>query len=118
MARLAVFVLQGGELEGNRLMRPETLDAMVQGVSDTNIPASDTGWFSLAPEQFGTGWFVDEVEGHRTFGHGGGSSGGFDARIEFAPDDGLAVIAMSNASALVANQIALDTLNLLLGVEP
>ncbi len=89
-----------------------------------------TGWadgmgsrFGPPFAAYGLGWFLGEVTGHRLVGHPGGIDG-INTQMELAPDDGLAVIAMTNwrdrraAPGLPATFAAIDVLYLLLGVQP
>lgn len=55
--------------------------------------------------KYGFGWFIDSVEGHRNIGHGGSTSG-FNASIQRFPDDGLAVILLTNTDEQIATTIA------------
>ena len=55
--------------------------------------------------QYGLGWFLDKVEGHKNIGHGGSTSG-FSASIQRFPDDGLAVILLTNTDEQIATTLA------------
>jgi CubicO group peptidase (beta-lactamase class C family) len=62
------------------------------------------------PGSYGAGWFLGTVNGHRNIGHSGITSG-FSAANELFPDDGLAVIILSNTDEGVfagdlANKVA------------
>ena len=54
---------------------------------------------------YGFGWYVDAVEGHKNIGHGGSTSG-FSASIQRYPDDGLAVIILTNTDEGIATTLA------------
>jgi CubicO group peptidase (beta-lactamase class C family) len=62
-------------------------------------PVVATPYFSYAPPydqvSYGYGWFVGEHLGHRVVGHGG-TYNGFRALVERYPDDGIAIIILSN----------------------
>ena len=55
--------------------------------------------------QYGFGWFLDSVEGHRNIGHGGSTSG-FSASIQRFPDEALAVILLTNTDEQIATTLA------------
>ncbi|MSU59081.1 MAG: class A beta-lactamase-related serine hydrolase [Pedosphaera sp.] len=57
------------------------------------------------PTQYGYGWFLETVDGHRIVGHGGSTSG-FNASLQRFPDDQLAVIILTNTDEMVATGIA------------
>ncbi|QEH38597.1 Penicillin-binding protein 4* [Aquisphaera giovannonii] len=55
--------------------------------------------------QYGFGWGVSRVNGHRRISHGGGISG-FSTELMRFPDDGLTVIVLTNAEGGAAGPIA------------
>lgn len=57
------------------------------------------------PTQYGFGWFLEAVEGHKNIGHGGSTSG-FSATIQRFPDDKLAVIILTNTDEQIATTLA------------
>lgn len=64
---------------------------------------------------YGFGWFLSPLQGHRNIGHGGSTSG-FSSSIERFPDDGLAVIVLTNSNEEgVATRIAKEVALLYLG---
>lgn len=54
---------------------------------------------------YGFGWNIVTTEGHKNIGHGGSTSG-FSASIQRFPDDGLAVIILSNTDEEVGTTMA------------
>jgi hypothetical protein len=46
--------------------------------------------------KYGFGWFIENFEGHKNIRHSGSTSG-FSSDLERFPDDGLAVIVLTNA---------------------
>lgn len=54
---------------------------------------------------YGLGWYVETVEGHRCVGHGGSTSG-FNASLQRFPDDDLCVILLTNTDESVATTTA------------
>ena len=69
------------------------------------------------------GWYIGEMDGHRLVGHAGGTEGA-NTQIQFAPDDGLAVIAMDNwldletVTGYPASFATFDVMYTVLGIEP
>jgi len=78
--------LNRGELEGQRILKRETIERMWQPVTDA---------FNLKE---GISWFVKEQEGHRFVLHSGGDVG-FQSLLVLAPDDGMAVVMMTNTDS-------------------
>jgi CubicO group peptidase (beta-lactamase class C family) len=84
MSRWAIANLNHGELDGQRILKRETAESMWQPVVDA---------FSMKE---GISWFMREVQGHRLVMHDGGDTG-FESRLILAPDDAVAVLAMTNS---------------------
>jgi CubicO group peptidase (beta-lactamase class C family) len=107
MARFAAALLAGGANEHGRILEPGTLDMMLEPhfQPDPRIPG------------MGLAFFRGEVGGHRTAGHDG-ILPGFTAGLLLAPDDGVAIVALTNiGGAFGWLQIELDgLLRPLLGV--
>ena len=67
--------------------------------------ASKEQWWTPAKlndgkiQNYGFGWFLDPLNGHKDIGHGGATSG-FSCSIQRFPDDGLSVIILCNANEL------------------
>lgn len=55
--------------------------------------------------QYGFGWRIEQFQGHRVIGHGGATSG-FSASLQRFPDDGLAVILLTNTDEQIATELA------------
>jgi CubicO group peptidase (beta-lactamase class C family) len=53
---------------------------------------------STLGDAFGFGWFLNEIGGVRTFGHGGSGNGQF-AELLVVPEHGFAIVALSNCAA-------------------
>ncbi len=57
-------------------------------------------------QNYGFGWFLDSLQGHKNIGHGGATSG-FSAAIQRFPDDHLSIIVLCNSDETgVANVLA------------
>lgn len=84
MSRWAIANLNHGELDGRRILKRETAESMWQASVD-----------ALNMKE-GISWFTTELQGHRLVMHDGGDVG-FESRLLLAPDDSVAVIAMTNS---------------------
>ncbi|MFZ1269212.1 MAG: serine hydrolase domain-containing protein, partial [Anaerolineae bacterium] len=122
MTRWARFMLNKGELNGRRLLQPESINAMWTSVASTPWMDALGPWYGPYVGEYGLGWYVGEKAGHRLAGHAGAGDG-VNTHIQFAPDDGLAVIAMDNwlkpdPEWYPAGFAAFDVMDLLLGIKP
>jgi hypothetical protein len=101
MARYAAALLRGG----GDVLKPETLSEMFQPQyqADPRIPG-----IALC-------FWLGDVGGHRTAGHGGGWPG-FISALTVAPDDGVAVLAFTNTGTPVPGQVSDALLREVLGV--
>jgi len=88
VARFAAALLGGGANEHGTILQPATLSMMFEPhfQPDPRLP----GW--------GLGFARAEVGAHRVVGHDG-ILPGFNSTLLVAPDDGLAIIALTNGSA-------------------
>jgi len=87
MCRWALANLNGGELDGARILARESLDTMWQ-------PRA-----SIDPERherIGLSWFTGAYRGRKTISHDGEDTG-FQSQLILVPEAGLAAVAMSNA---------------------
>lgn len=89
MSRWAIANLNRGELGGKRILKASTYDLMWK-------PSAAIG--SKGTTKVGISWFVHDIQGHRIVMHSGGDTG-FNSFLILAPDDGVAVVAMSNYEA-------------------
>ncbi len=84
----ALAFLNGGELNGARILESDTLAEMWS-------PSSTMDWGGIF-QDFGLGWPVSEADGHRLVWFVGDVPGQISNLI-LAPDDGAAVVAMTNS---------------------
>jgi CubicO group peptidase (beta-lactamase class C family)/predicted dienelactone hydrolase len=123
MAKWAQLLLNKGEIDGARVLQPESIDAMWTPVSETGWLEMMGPWYGSPIANYGLGWMLGETEGYRLAGHAGGVEGA-NSQILLAPDDGLAVITMDNwldlaaIPAYPASNAATDVMYTLLGIEP
>jgi CubicO group peptidase (beta-lactamase class C family) len=92
MSLWAMANLNRGELNGRRILKRETIDTMWRPVTDA---------FNLKE---GISWFTTEQQGHRYVLHSGGDVG-FESLVMLAPDDGVAVISMTNFASQNKNYL-------------
>ncbi|MBP6440429.1 MAG: serine hydrolase [Caldilineaceae bacterium] len=93
MARFAAAHLNRGEFEGTRILLSETYDAMWQPISKMNWELGPI--LGQTAIDFGIGWMLGDIEGHRIVSHVG-SDEGYGAMVLLAPDDNVAVVMNSN----------------------
>jgi len=123
LAKWAQLLLQDSDLNGTRILQPESIQIMWAPVSQTPWVEAIGSHYGLPIAEYGLGWYVGEVAGHRFVGHAGGSEG-TNTQFQLAPDDGLAVITMANwldqetATGYPASFAAFDVMYTLLGIEP
>ena len=86
MARFMLAYLQGGQLDGQRILRPETVALMhtriTRGLPDLN--------------GIGLGFYQQDLNGHRALGHGGDTIL-FHSELILLPDDGIGLYVSVNA---------------------
>ena len=107
MSRWAIANLNRGELDGKRILKRETVDAMWRPVVD-----------ALSMKE-GISWFTTDKQGHRLVLHSGGDVG-FESLVVLAPEDGVAVVGMSNFAASdknYLNDFVSGAMRIMLGVE-
>jgi len=108
MSRWAIASLNRGELDGKRILKQETAESMWRPVTD-----------ALGMKE-GISWFSTETQGHRFVLHSGGDVG-FESLLVLAPEDGVAVVAMSNfapANHDYVEEFVSQALHIMLGLKP
>ena len=96
-------------LYGGSVLRPETLASMVDDAAVT------TALKSSVP--YGLGVQVVTIDGRRAMGHSGRLLG-FRAVMRWLPDEGIAVVVMTNQSRTDPNVLVRDLLRSVIGVPP
>jgi hypothetical protein len=107
MAIYAEWLLHGGDGMRGPVLRPETLAEMMspQYSVDPRVPG------------MGLAFWLDHLGEHRVAGHDGNVPG-FGSSLLLAPDDGVAVVALTNtSSAIGAHLAATELLSSLLGED-
>src|SRR5437763_5937150 len=108
MSRWAIANLNRGELDAKRILKSETIDSMWRPVAD-----------ALGMKE-GISWFTTEKQGHRFVLHSGGDVG-FESLLLLAPEDGVAVVAMSNFAAQdhdYVEEFVNAAVRIMLGLKP
>ena len=96
LASVADMVKWDAALSGRRLVRPEIQELMWKSTTLTNG----------SPTNYGFGWWIDNVRGHRRIRHGGDNPGYASEYSRF--DDSLSVIVLTNGGCARPDAIALD----------
>lgn len=112
MLRWARLNLRRGELDGRRILKESSCAELWKPSSPITGAAGP-----LASARCGLSWFVSELAGHRLVTHSGGDEG-FHSHLVLAPDDDLALVAMSNYSPQThyVRQFGFEAMGWLLGV--
>jgi CubicO group peptidase (beta-lactamase class C family) len=107
MSRWAIANLNHGELNGKRILKRETAESMWRPVAD-----------ALGMKE-GISWFTTEKQGHRLVLHSGGDVG-FESLLVLAPEDSVAVVAMSNFAGTkdYVEEFVSQALHIMLGLKP
>jgi len=92
--RFAQMLLNGGELDGVQILSPESVALMRE------VQLSISG----APLAFGLGWHVVDDSEHPYIEHDGGGPG-ITARIRLYPNEGFAIVLMSNGTGFDRNEV-------------
>jgi CubicO group peptidase (beta-lactamase class C family) len=115
MARWAIANMNGGELDGRRILQSSTHERMWTATHATGGPSSARPW----ERAVGLSWFVGEYRGTRWVGHRGGDTG-YRTDLALLPDKGIAVVWMENAdwTDRANNDLTRAALDVALGVPP
>src|SRR6185369_6139947 len=108
MSRWAIANLNHGELDGRRILKGETVELMWRPVVNA---------FNMKE---GISWFTKDLQGHLLVMHDGGDVG-FESRLMLAPNDSVAVVAMSNYTAADKDhflELAAEALKIMLDLKP
>jgi CubicO group peptidase (beta-lactamase class C family) len=108
LARFMMAFLNGGQLEGKRVLPEKAINLMSKGQAP--IPGSNTTFYTY-------GLVLDEDRGIRTLSHGGARIG-FGSRIVMAPDQNVGVAVMGNRSNAMLAGVAHRALEMLVKFEP
>jgi CubicO group peptidase (beta-lactamase class C family) len=112
-ARWLQVMLDGGRLDGQRILTPESVAAMMRQQVDARTPGQGT----TIRRGYGFGWGVGEVNDIPTVSHGG-SAITMGSQFLIAPRERLAVAVVANSGTAVTSIIAEGVLSLLCGTQP
>ena len=111
MSRWAMANLNRGELDGKRILKASTYEVLWKPVVQTRS--------AVESAKVGVSWFIQNYGGHRIVLHNGGDVG-FTSTLLLAPDDSIAVVAMSNylpSNACYVCELGNAALKMMLGLD-
>jgi CubicO group peptidase (beta-lactamase class C family) len=108
LSRLALALMQGGELEGRRVLAPVTVERMTTG--HQAIPGDSA-------MRYGYGLVVGRRDGARVWTHAGAITG-FDAVVTMWPDRRAAVVVLDNRGGAPLTEVEAFVATLVLGRRP
>jgi CubicO group peptidase (beta-lactamase class C family) len=115
MARWMAVHTQGGKFRGKSIISPSILAELHRPQMTMGLPSAKK---DISPTSYALGWMVDSYRGHRGVGHGGHSDG-FSSLTSLFPDDGMAIVVLTNKDrSPLPDLIVLHVADRLLGLEP
>lgn len=114
MARWVLLHLQGGTVDGTRILSAGALSELHTPRAVMPAPSDEP---AVPLMTYAPGWMVDVYRGHRRIHHGGNIDG-FSAQVQFFPDAGLGLVVLANKNAVnrfigvLANTLSDRTLGL------
>jgi CubicO group peptidase (beta-lactamase class C family) len=104
MSRWVMVQVNQGKFGGRQIIEPTTLREMhTPQVSMGVIPDQR----EVSPPSYGMGWVVDGYRGHYRVWHTGGIDG-FSALVTLYPNDGIGIVALTNASGSSLHSLVRD----------
>ncbi|HWT78730.1 MAG TPA: serine hydrolase domain-containing protein, partial [Candidatus Methylomirabilis sp.] len=94
LAQFLGAIMNGGELDGVRILKASTVQAMLTPVGPPR-PDLGGGWMSI---RFGTGW-MSATDGEDWYWGHGGADRGVSTMMFFRPSDGTGVIVLANGNS-------------------
>ncbi len=104
MMRLARAILNGGQLDGRRILSVASVETML---TSHHVPAGASSELSATGNgdvRHGVGWFVVRHHGRLYHEHRGGGPG-WTALMRLYPDENLAIVVMGNGTLLPATDL-------------
>jgi CubicO group peptidase (beta-lactamase class C family) len=89
LLRYTLAQLNHGELDGARILPASAYDEM------WSLQPTHQSSIGMNGVDYGLGWAVYTIGGHRIVGHGGGEIS-YNTSVYFAPDDGIGVVMLGN----------------------
>jgi CubicO group peptidase (beta-lactamase class C family) len=87
MLRFAQMHMNGGTIDGNQVLTPESVERMQQIEAKAAVLA----------DYYGLAWALNDIDGHRIVGHGG-STNGFRAHLIMVPEQQFAIVQLTNGN--------------------
>jgi CubicO group peptidase (beta-lactamase class C family) len=112
-ARWLQAMLDGGSLEGQHVLSPESVATMTRQQADARRP----GQMAAARSGYGFGWGIGEINNIPTVAHGG-SAITMGSQFLMAPAERVAVAIVANSGTAATSIIAEGVLSLICGREP
>jgi CubicO group peptidase (beta-lactamase class C family) len=109
MCRWATANLNRGELEGKRILDPESYNLLWR-------PMAETGMGGIR-KSVGLSWFLGEFKGEPCVSHGGGDMG-FNTNLVLLPQKSIAIVVLCNYIPAPLGGVTESILDILLGHEP
>jgi CubicO group peptidase (beta-lactamase class C family) len=111
MSKWAIANMNRGELDGRRILDESSYELLW-------TPAVVVGVRDGTPRHVGLSWFISEYAGYETVSHGGRDIG-YQTNFVMVPDEGVAVIVLSNlfGPESIVNEVTELALELALGSE-
>ncbi|MEJ0038091.1 MAG: serine hydrolase [Gammaproteobacteria bacterium] len=106
LGRWLRFLLNGGELDGKRLLRRESLDPTMtpQMLIGHTGPADELLFPGANFIAYGMGWFISDYQGRKMLSHTGGTDG-MAAFISLLPRERLGVAILTNVEGDMARAV-------------
>jgi CubicO group peptidase (beta-lactamase class C family) len=112
MTRWAIANLNGGELDGARILEVATRDSMWTPIRDIASAGPD-----VRRQAIGLSWFLGKHRGHDIVSHGGGDTG-YITDLVLVPEGRKAVAWMANADWISQPPLTRAALDAVLGLTP
>ena len=112
MSRWAIANLNGGTLDGQRILEKATLEKMWTPAHELAAPGPD-----VRRQAIGLSWFLGKHRGHDIVSHGGGDTG-YITDLVMIPEGRKAVVWMANVDYIGQPPVTRAALDTVLGLTP
>jgi CubicO group peptidase (beta-lactamase class C family) len=112
MSRWAIANLQGGEIDGHRILQRATRDQMWTPAREITVSGPD-----VRRQAVGISWFLGQHRGRRLVSHGGGDTG-YITDLVLLPDQRKAVVWMTNVDYVGQGPLTRAAMDVALGLTP
>ncbi|MGH7540463.1 MAG: serine hydrolase [Gemmatimonadota bacterium] len=116
MARWVLLHLNGGEIDGRRILSDSTVAEMQ---TPQMVIRQEGAWRRLNPDahflSYGLGWFLHDYRGRKVVEHGGAIDG-MRAQVGMIPEEGIGVVVLTNKDGFaLGNPLMFRVFDALLG---